>query len=778
MKFLNNLKMRDKLILLLVFPIAGLIYFSVQGIRDTHSEVKEMESVENLSSLAVKISALTHEIQKERGATNLFLGSKGTEFVSEVSEQRKESDKRITDLKTFITGFDSEVYGIEFKSSLLSAVSKLDDIKNKRDAAASLDIPADKIFSYYTELVDSMLAVISHMSVLSERSEISNQIASYYNFLQAKERAGLERGFMSKVFAQDKFDSGGLKKFTIFVAEQATYTSVFLSFATPEQRDFYKSRMQGNAVEEAAKMRAIAFERAAEGKFGVEPEQWFKLNTEKIGVMKQVEDRMSADIDATANALADKASRAYALFMAITIATILPTLIMGIAVIRTVVGSLDSMARCSKKIAAGDIEDVEGSFIESRDEVGVLSSAFKEMVLYLKSIAGTADPIAEGDLSAEVYPKNERDALGNAFKKMVGGLRAIVGEIRSGSEHLSAASSEIAATSEQSSRNTESSSVAVEEITATMHEMSANLQNVARSMQQQSVSVTETTASIEELLASIQKVAENSKRLVDIARQSSSVVISGKDAVEQSSEGVRTITTALSSSVETIKILGRKTENIGKIIGVIDDIADQTNLLALNAAIEAARAGEHGMGFAVVAEEVRKLAERSAKSTEEISELIHGIQKETAGAVKNVEKNVEGVDRAIRLSHEVEGALKRIEESVAEVVRYSQEIGVATSEQAGGCGQISRAVTKLNDITQEITSSADEQASGVEEIVNGAEKLREMIQQNAASSEELAASAEELSRHADSFNEVSAKFKIGGEKGVLPGKKASKDFRC
>ncbi|HZX36649.1 MAG TPA: nitrate- and nitrite sensing domain-containing protein [Thermodesulfobacteriota bacterium] len=760
MKFLNNLKMRDKLILLLVFPIAGLIYFSVQGIRDTHSEVKEMESVENLSSLAVKISALTHEIQKERGATNLFLGSKGTEFVSEVSEQRKESDKRITDLKTFITGFDSEVYGIEFKSSLLSAVSKLDDIKNKRDAAASLDIPADKIFSYYTELVDSMLAVISHMSVLSERSEISNQIAAYYNFLQAKERAGLERGFMSKVFAQDKFDSGGLKKFTIFVAEQATYTSVFLSFATPEQRDFYKSRMQGNAVEEAAKMRAIAFERAAEGKFGVEPEQWFKLNTEKIGVMKQVEDRMSADIDATANALADKASRAYALFMAITIATILPTLIMGIAVIRTVVGSLDSMARCSKKIAAGDIEDVEGSFIESRDEVGVLSSAFKEMVLYLKSMAGTAEAIAEGDLSAEVYPKNERDALGNAFKKMVGGLRAIVGEIRSGSEHLSAASSEIAATSEQSSRNTESSSVAVEEITATMHEMSANLQNVARSMQQQSVSVTETTASIEELLASIQKVAENSKRLVDIARQSSSVVISGKDAVEQSSEGVRTITTALSSSVETIKILGRKTENIGKIIGVIDDIADQTNLLALNAAIEAARAGEHGMGFAVVAEEVRKLAERSAKSTEEIEELISGIQNETSEAVANVEKSVEVVDRAIRLSQEVEAALKRIEESVTEVVKYSQEIGAATSEQAGGCGQISKAVTKLNDITQEITSSTDEQAGGVEETVKGMEKLREMVQSNASGAEHLAASSEGLAKQAEELIAIASKFKV------------------
>lgn len=96
-------------------------------------------------------------------------------------------------------------------------------------------------------------------------------------------------------------------------------------------------------------MRAIAFERAAEGKFGVEPGQWFKLNTEKMGIMKQVEDRMSMDLGVAANALAERASKAYVLFMVITIATILPTIVMAIAVIRTVVGSLNSMAKCSKR---------------------------------------------------------------------------------------------------------------------------------------------------------------------------------------------------------------------------------------------------------------------------------------------------------------------------------------------------------------------------------------------------------------------------------------------
>jgi len=441
-----------------------------------------------------------------------------------------------------------------------------------------------------------------------------------------------------------------------------------------------------------------------------------------------------------------------------TIAAAALSLAIAVILARSISRPLQEMTESASRISTGDV-DVEIN-VKGKDEVGRLADSFRAMVLYLRAMAGAAETIAEGDLRYDVTPMSDNDALGNAFKEMIASLRKVAGELKGGSMQVASASSEIAATSEQSKRNVENSGSAVEEITATMHEMSANIRNVARGMQQQSVSVTETTASIEELIASIQKVAENSKRLVDIARQSSAVVVSGKHAVEQSSEGVRTITTAMSSSVEAIKILGAKTENIGKIVEVIDDIAEQTNLLALNAAIEAARAGEHGLGFAVVAEEVRKLAERSAKSTKEIEELISGIQNETSGAVANVEKSVQVVDRAIRLSHEVEGALKRIEESVAEVVRYSQEIGAATSEQAKGCGQISRAVGKLNDITQEITSSTDEQAGGVEETVKGMEKLREMAQGNSSSIEQLAVSAEELSRQAEGLNDVASRFRL------------------
>ncbi|MFZ3072573.1 MAG: methyl-accepting chemotaxis protein [Thermodesulfobacteriota bacterium] len=396
--------------------------------------------------------------------------------------------------------------------------------------------------------------------------------------------------------------------------------------------------------------------------------------------------------------------------------------------------------------------------VKSKDEIGLLAGSLSDLTGYLQSVSKTAETIATGDLRADVLPKSGKDTLGNAFKKMTIGLRSAVSEVKAGATQLAAASSEIASTSEQTSRNSESAGSAVEEMTATMHEMNENIRNVAGSMQSQSASVTETSASIEELLVSIQKVADNAKRLVEIAVRSKDIVAAGKEAVVESSKGVKNVAEVMASRAEALKVLGKKTANIGKIVEVIEDLADQTNLLALNAAIEAARAGEHGLGFAVVADEVRKLAERSAKSAGEISELAYGIQHEADDAVKTVEKNVIAATKALELSTRVEAALKNIDGAVNEFVRYSQEIGAATSEQAAGCDEISKAVNKLNEITQEISSAADEQSGGVNEMVKTTEKLREMTQQNTASSESMASAAEELSRQADSLNEVAGKF--------------------
>jgi len=279
-----------------------------------------------------------------------------------------------------------------------------------------------------------------------------------------------------------------------------------------------------------------------------------------------------------------------------------------------------------------------------------------------------------------------------------------------------------------------------------MHEMSVNVQNVVKNTQVQASSVSETSASIDQMVTSIQRVADTAKMLVEISHRSREEAQTGRLTMDKATQGLNRTSQAIQSSANIIDVLGRRANDIGKIIEVIDDLAEQTNLLALNAAIEAARAGEHGLGFAVVAEEVRKLAEKSTQSTKEISELIQGIQTEAREAVENMEKSTSMVEEGLLLNKELGVALEKIADVVSEVYKFSQEIGAATMEQSTGSAQIAKATSRLTEITQEINSSVEEQASGAQAVVRAMERMRELVQQSTSSSTELAAAADQMSK--------------------------------
>ncbi len=448
------------------------------------------------------------------------------------------------------------------------------------------------------------------------------------------------------------------------------------------------------------------------------------------------------------------------LFILGAIAVIM-SVIMAIMTARSITLPIRDIALAARKMAAGEIDQTLA--MERKDEIGALADSFSEMVAYLKGMAATARAIADGDLRSEVTPNSDKDVLGNAFHAMIAGLRSIVVDVRSGSDQMATASAQIASTAEQAARNNEAAATGVEETTSTMHEMSANIQNVAKSSQNQASSVTETSASVEQMVTSIQRIADTVRQFVELSQKTKNAVNAGLESVDRSIKGTDEINQSIIKSAETIAALGSRVEDIGKIVDVIDDIAEQTNLLALNAAIEAARAGEQGMGFAVVAEEVRKLAERSAKSTREIADLISGIQKESQEAVKLMEKSTQLVDKGVDLSRQVSDTLKVIESNVGEVDKYSKEIGAATQEQSSGSTQIAKSAESLREVTHEITSATEEQASAAEQIVKTMEKMREMIHQNASGTTELASSAEQLRAQADRFQDIIARFRTGQE---------------
>ncbi len=167
MSFLENVRLRNKLMLLLIFPVLGLLYFSVNGVLEKYRLTGEMSSLQNLSALAVKISALVHETQKERGMTAGFLGSKGAAFGSELKSQRVETDKKIIELRELLRDFDRNRFGNEFTKNLNGGLNLLDLIESKRDAISGLNISANEAIGYYTNMNAQFLDVIAYVARLS-----------------------------------------------------------------------------------------------------------------------------------------------------------------------------------------------------------------------------------------------------------------------------------------------------------------------------------------------------------------------------------------------------------------------------------------------------------------------------------------------------------------------------------------------------------------------------------------------------------------------------------
>jgi methyl-accepting chemotaxis protein len=395
----------------------------------------------------------------------------------------------------------------------------------------------------------------------------------------------------------------------------------------------------------------------------------------------------------------------------------------------------------------GDTGDLDQSIdIHRQDEVGVLADNFNKMIVSLRGMASISAAIAEGQLSVAVHPRSAHDTMAKAFGRMTEGLRTLVRQVRDSAAQVASGAGQMASSSDESAKVSVQAASAIDEVTSTMHEMSINVQNVVKNTQVQASSVAETSASIDQMVRSIERVADTAKLLVEISHRSRQEAETGMNTMEKATAGLNRTSQAIQSSAEIIDVLGRRADDIGKIIEVIDDLAEQTNLLALNAAIEAARAGEHGLGFAVVAEEVRKLAEKSTQSTKEISELIQGIQKEAREAVENMEHSTTMVQEGLTLNKDLGIALEKISNVVSEVYKFSQEIGVATREQSNGSAQIAKATNRLTEITQEISSSVEEQASGAQAVVRAMERMRELVQQSTSSSTELAATAEQMSK--------------------------------
>ncbi|MBD3331389.1 HAMP domain-containing protein, partial [candidate division GN15 bacterium] len=312
--------------------------------------------------------------------------------------------------------------------------------------------------------------------------------------------------------------------------------------------------------------------------------------------------------------------------------------------------------------------------IDSNDEIGMLVSSI------------------EDSLAA-------KDRMAISMRKMSTNLNNMIKQLSDNARELVSAATEIASSSEQMSRGA----------------------------QDQTEQVTQVSTAIEQMTATIVESSKNAGEASDGARTASETANQGGSVVSETISGMQRIADTVRTSADAIGKLAKSADQIGEIIGVIDDIADQTNLLALNAAIEAARAGEQGRGFAVVADEVRKLAERTGKATGEITEMIKGIQSETGEAVGGMESGIEEVDKGRELADQAGNSLTEIVSMSQRVMDMIQQIATASEEQSTAAEQISKNIEHIASISRESASGAEQSAAAAEELNQQAEGLRQMV---------------------------------------------------
>lgn len=421
-----------------------------------------------------------------------------------------------------------------------------------------------------------------------------------------------------------------------------------------------------------------------------------------------------------------------------------------------IAGKLQQAVETANELAQGHLPDEIMS--ESQDETGQLLSAMNRMRDYLTEKVAVADQLAAGDLTARVHLASPDDRFGQAFQHMIEKLTASILRLRNGSTELTLTSTQIAGAGEQATTHSTKLAETFEEITATIHQVSASIEAVSENARTQAAAASETSAAVSELGASLQSIAENTQRLAELTVSAGAAARTGQDTLEQSAAKMTCISASVESASQTIGTLGVSAKNIGRIVDTIEDIADQTNLLALNAAIEAARAGEHGRGFAVVADEVRKLAVLSASSTREIGELISNIQRETRTAVQQMEESNRIVHEHLQ-DASVRQALHNILDAVEKIVPLTREIEVATHEQSIGAREITQATNELARLTQAISNSTEEQSAGTTAIVRNTEHVRLAIDQTREMARELHHSAEKLYGQAELLQGVVQGFK-------------------
>ncbi|MBL4615168.1 MAG: nitrate- and nitrite sensing domain-containing protein, partial [Magnetovibrio sp.] len=526
---LENMKIGSRIALALVLPIAGVLFFSAYSIYEKNLVFSEMESLQELAEIAPAISGVVHELQKERGTSAVYIGSKGKKFSKELPVQHRDTNGAMDTMNTALKSFKAKSFGSTLSGKLDGALSALAELNDQRIGVKGFDLTVPQTAKYYTGTIAKMLSIVEEMAVISTNAHVTKTITAYTSFLQAKERAGQERAMGGAGFGAGKFAPNIYRRITELIAEQNVLLFTFDIYASQAQRSALKDIVQGKDVDEVNRMRKIAINSIyTSSTENTEGPYWFKTITSKINKLKQVEDVISSELKAQASTIKAAASVSFYIFLIATAVLLVITAILVYTIITGITRPVIGLTVTMGTLAEGDTT-VHVSGTHRGDEIGSMSQAVE---VFKQNMLRTQEMTAAQEKENEVK-EQKRVAMENMAQAFEVSVSGVLSEVSNASNSMQGTAESMAATAEETSKQSTIVAAAAEEA-------STNVETVASAAEELSSSISE------------------------ISRQ-----------VSQSTEVANTAVAEVESANDKVQGLAQAAQKIGDVVALITDIADQ-----------------------------------------------------------------------------------------------------------------------------------------------------------------------------------------------------------
>lgn len=648
---LANWDFKKKLLALLVMPVLAITVLATNTLSGYWFEFRRNSLMQEATNFAVILGNLSHELQKERGATSGFISSKGAKFSDRLASQRLETDKRLADLEQFVKAFDVSRFGDDIKTEFSHVTQQLEQLKDKRTAADRFSMDVQEGIIYYSNINKEIFGTIGSFvkwGYDEDRAVIADLTlmqASYHAFLHLKELAGIERALLSGVFGSGVFSPSARDMFVQLVSEQTAFESHFRSLAEAEFIEFFDTTMgkadAQTAVQNVLQFRQIALSR--EQDFGVDGEQWFEAATSRINAFKEIENLLAQDLIDEANEVASAAQAQFWVGLVLFIAVMSGLFSVARAIFAGIVGPLQATVRVLLAVADGDLTQRLHS--EAGDEVGRVARALNK---------------ALGEIREAIQVFN---SSAHTISTASGELESVGQQLVTNVDHTSSQAIAASAAAEQISLNVQSVASAAEQMTASIREIAGNVTEATK-VASAAVELAETAnRSISKLGESSAEIGEVIKVITSIAQQTNLLALNATIEAARAGEAGKGFAVVANEVKELAKETAKATDNIGQKIEAIqsDTKASVDIIKQIGATIERINDYSHSIAGAVeqqtaTTNEIGRSVAEAAQGSASIAESITSV----ADAARSTSGGAEDMQRAAGELAQMASELQRI----------------------------------------------------------------------------------------------------------------------